>query len=600
VLSAALAAAPAAAAEYRVTMTSVEDPVLDKVLNASSTLIELQDRPPEDVTALRRRAEEDLGRLQKALRAAGYYDGTVTIKVDGQIIGDPAATPLQNYQDSAKRTLPVGISIAPGPLYKLGRITVTGAESLTPKLTLKLKTGAPARAADIVAERRTLLDQVMAAGHPFALATLKPATVDHAAHTLDIAFAVDPGPAATMGTVTVSGLDRVDKNFIAHRAWFPPGTKYSPAALDGLRGDLRSLDLFSSVKVKPGTALDAQGRLPVSVELVERERHFIGFGANYSTNDGAGATAYWGDRNLFGGGERLKLQADVSGIEAQGHGLAGADYTLTTNFRTPDFLTLHQDFVTNLVITDEHDPDTFDKRGLTLDTGVERKIGKTLKVNAGWEVEGARIDDHETTSNFLLDGPTGSIAWDTTNDLLNPTKGVRASLGGEAFPTWFGSNENVFTTKATASSYLNLIGSGDLVLAGRVGVASVFGSSLENLPADRRLYAGGGGSVRGYTFRSISPKDSDGNLSGGRSEIDGSIELRYRFLDNFGIVPFFDAGTVSRHAMPGFDQPVQYAAGIGFRYYTNFGPIRADIATPLNPRKGDDPVAFYVSIGQSF
>ena len=136
--------------------------------------------------------------------------------------------------------------------------------------------------------------------------------------------------------------------------------------------------------------------------------------------------------------------------------------------------------------------------------------------------------------------------------------------------------------------------------AGRVGIANVFGSSLENLPADRRLYAGGGGSVRGYAFRSISPKDANGDLTGGRSAVTGSIELRYSFLQDFGIVPFFDAGTVSRHPVPVFDQPILYAAGIGFRYYTAFGPIRADIAAPLNPRHGDDPVAFYVSIGQAF
>jgi len=140
----------------------------------------------------------------------------------------------------------------------------------------------------------------------------------------------------------------------------------------------------------------------------------------------------------------------------------------------------------------------------------------------------------------------------------------------------------VFTTTSSASTYLNLVGKGDLVLAGRIGFANAFGSSLEDLPADRRLYAGGGGSVRGFKFRSISPEDASGDLTGGRSEVTGSIELRYRFLGDFGIVPFFDAGTVSRSATPKFDEPIRYAVGIGLRYYTSFGPIRADVAVPLN------------------
>jgi translocation and assembly module TamA len=138
------------------------------------------------------------------------------------------------------------------------------------------------------------------------------------------------------------------------------------------------------------------------------------------------------------------------------------------------------------------------------------------------------------------------------------------------------------------------------VLAGRLSVASVFGGSIDDLPADRLLYAGGGGSVRGYEFRSISPRDEDDDLTGGRSLVESSIELRYRFLENYGLVPFFDAGTVTEDVYPTFNETVRYAAGLGFRYYSPIGPIRADIAVPLNPRGSDDPVAFYISIGQAF
>jgi translocation and assembly module TamA len=597
----ALLAVPVQAADklsYAVKVNKVADANLDAAVQASSTLIELEDRPPEDVTALRARAVDDLARLQKALRSAGYYDGEVDIKVDGQEVTPDLHQPLNGYDDSTKKKLPVGITVTPGPLYKIRNITITGAGSVKPNL--KINKGAPARAADIITARRDLLDQVMQAGHPFALVELKPATVDHAAHTLDVTFAVDAGPVATLGAVTITGLEWTDRDFIAKRATFPPNTKYSPGALDGLRGDLQSLDIFSSVKVTPAAALDAQGRLPVAVEVKEKDRHFLGAGVNYSTNDGGGGTLYWGDRNLFGGGERLKIEGDLSGLGEDG-GWNGADYTLTTNFSSPDFLMRHQDFTSSLVIGDEHDEDTFDKQAVTLTLGVERTLGKAVKVGVGWETEESRIDDHTTgTTDFLLNGPTGKVAYDDTDDLLNPTKGIRASFNAEAFPTWFGSNENVFTTTSSASSYVNLAGKGDLVLAGRVGFANAFGSNLDDIPADRRLYAGGGGSIRGFKYRSISPEDSDGNLTGGRSALTGSVELRYRFLGDFGLVPFFDAGTVSRSAMPKFDEPIRYAVGLGLRYYTSFGPIRADVAMPLNRRHDDDLVAFYVSIGQAF
>jgi translocation and assembly module TamA len=588
-----LAPTAARAADYKVEMTKVPDTALGAALQSSSTLIELEAKPPEDVTALRRRAIEDLTRLQKALRSAGYYDGTVTITVDGETVL-PGATP-GDYEDASKKQIPVAIRIEPGPLYKLRNIAVSG----EPNLKSRLKPGEPARAAPIIAERRRLLDQVMAAGHPFAAVTLKPATVDHAARMVDVDFAVTPGPAATLGKVTVKGLDYTNPDFIARRAAFPAKTPYSPAALEALRSDLQSLDLFSAVKVTPAAALEADGTLPVTVEVTERERRFVGFGASYSTNDGAGATAYWGTRNLFGNGERLRFDATLDGADP-GEVTDKLDYRLSSSFRKPDFMTLRQDLVASLIAADEHDPDTFDKRAATLNLGLERTLSKTVRVSAGWEIEAARIKDDTGSNDFLLSGPTASIAYDTSDDLLNPTRGVRLTLGGEALPTWLGSSEDVYTLNGSAAGYLNLVGQGDLVLAGRLGVASAFGSSLEDLPADRRLYAGGGGSVRGYEFRSISPENGDGDAIGGRSAVTGSIELRYRFLEDFGIVPFFDAGTVSTDSTPNFDEPIQYAAGIGFRYYTSFGPIRADIAAPLNPRHGDDPVAFYVSIGQAF
>jgi translocation and assembly module TamA len=600
---------PAGAADYKVSINTVTDAALAQALQSSSTLIELEKAPPEDVTALRRRAQEDLDRLQKALRSGGYYDGKVSITVDGEPVAPAqAADQAADYDDTAKKKLPVKISVTPGPLYHLRKIAVVGTEGLDHPLKTNLDSGAPARAADIIAERRRLLDAVMRHGHPFAAVELKPAVVDHATHELDVTFAVTPGPAATLGPVTVNGLDRMSRDFMARRARFEPGTRYSPAALDALRSDLQSLDVFSSVKVTPADKLDTEGRLPVTVDVTERERHFIGFGANYSTNDGAGATAYWGDRNLFGGGERLRLDASVSGFGGDTFGGSSgatsdpgqADYSVSANFRKPDFWTQKQDFISSLALSDEHDPDTYDKRAVTATAGFERTLTRKLKVNFGWELEKARIDDHVETRDYLLSGPTAGVAYDTTNDLLNPIRGVRLTLGGEALPSWFGSSEDVFTTTSSAAGYLNLVGKGDLVLAGRVGFSNVFGSSLQDIPADRRLYAGGGGSVRGYAFRSISPEDSDGDLTGGRSAVTSSVELRYRFLDDYGIVPFFDAGTVSRDAMPRFDEPIRTAAGIGFRYYTGFGPIRADIAVPLNKRKDDDFIAFYVSIGQAF
>jgi translocation and assembly module TamA len=595
VLLLSLGAGASIALEYKAELAPVEDSVLEEAVRASSLLIELEANPPDSLFGLHRRAQDDIARIERALRSSGYYDGEVSILVNGR----PAdAPPPTDGESEEKATIPVKIEIKPGPLYTLREIRVTGGEALPTKPVSQLEPKAPARAADIVAERDRLLNAVLAQGYPFASVKLEPAVVDHEDRTLSVHFTVDPGPQAKIGDISVRGLDRVDPEFARRRVDKFEGRSYAPSEIARLRDDLRSLDVFESVKITPADKVDEAGRLPVDIEVIERDRRFIGFGANYSTNDGAGARAYWGHRNLFGGAERLRLDASISGLGE--NDLAEPNYGLSADFAKPDFLQEQQTLRSKLALVQEYDPETFDRKAATLFLGLERRLSDTLSVSFGGEAEYSSITDDGETDDFVLFGPTGAINYDTSNDLLNPTRGVRASLTGSAFPEFIGSSQDVFQTRATGSSYLDLSGNGNLVLAGRLSVASVFGGSIGDLPADRLLYAGGGGSVRGYEFRSISPRDEDNDPTGGRSLVEGNLELRYRFLDDYGIVPFFDAGTVTEDTFPSFNEEVQYAAGLGFRYYSPIGPIRADVAVPLNPREDDEAVAFYISIGQAF
>ena len=590
-----LPASQSFALEYKTELTPVEDKILEEAAKASSLLIELEAKPPDDFYGLYRRAQEDKLRIEKALRSSGYYDGDVTIRIAGKSVDEPAAT---DVEPDAKTKVPVTIELHPGELYHLREVRVTGADALPSKLQPKLAPKAPARSADIMAEQDRLLNAVLAQGYPFATIKLEPATVDHKDRTLAVQYVVEPGSPATIGDLRVKGLDRVDANFVDRRLAKFKDKPYAPSEIAKLRDDLRSIGVFESVKVKPAESVDDSGRLPVDVEVVERDRRFIGLGANYSTNDGAGGTAYWGHRNLFGGAEQLRINADVSGIGE--NEWSEINYGLSLDFLKPDVFTQRQDLHSNLALVQEYDRETFDKKAATFLLGLDRRLTDTLSVSFGGEVEFSEITRDGVTNNFELFGPTGAVKYDTSDDLLNPTKGVRLNLTGSAFPEFIGSSQDVFQTRATGSSYFDLSGQGNLVLAGRLSVASVFGGSIDELPADRLLYAGGGGSVRGYEFRSISPEDDDADPTGGRSLVETSIELRYRFLDDYGIVPFFDAGTVTEDTYPSFDEKLQYAAGLGFRYYSPIGPIRADVAVPLNPREDDDLVAFYISIGQAF
>ncbi|HEX9448148.1 MAG TPA: BamA/TamA family outer membrane protein, partial [Dongiaceae bacterium] len=505
----------ATALSYQPEYTQNGDDVLSTAIESSSTLIELKDKPPADVTGLYRRASEDLPQIEKALRATGYYDGSVSILINGRPTSSGAPLDTSDLETRDKSNpIAVDIQIVPGKRYKISNIVIEQ-DDVPKRLKTKLGRDAPARSADILAERDRLLANVRGQGFPFAKVDLPPATVDHATRTMSVTFKIDPGPKATLGPVTIHGLQRTNPKFVQRHIAALSGQTYTPQALDEMRDELRTLEIFDAVKVTPGDALTADHALPIDIDVTERKPRFIGFGANYSTNDGAGVSAFWGHRNLFGNGERLRLQADVSGFGE--NSWSETNYALTGTFRRPDFLTVNQDLIAALALTQQYDPDTFDKKAATADLGIERRLTKTISVSAGLEIEKSRLTENGNSQDFLLIGPTAAIKRDTTDDLLNPTRGSRLSFAATAFPTWLGSSQDVFSTQSSGSGYLNLVGKGDLVLAGRLSLSNVFGGSLSNLPADRRLYAGGGGSVRGYKFRSISPRDDNDNLTGGRS-----------------------------------------------------------------------------------
>ena len=141
-----------------------------------------------------------------------------------------------------------------------------------------------------------------------------------------------------------------------------------------------------------------------------------------------------------------------------------------------------------------------------------------------------------------------------------------------------------------------------IVAAGRIRLGTILGAQRDDIAPSRRFYSGGGGSVRGYGYQRIGPRDVDNDPIGGRSLAEFSLEARIRlnaFGGNFGIVPFIDGGTLSTKAMPDF-RDWQIGVGIGARYYSSFGPIRIDIGTPLNRQQGDGRIAVVVGLGQAF
>jgi translocation and assembly module TamA len=588
---AAVLAAPSAFAElsYQAEIVGAKGE-LATLLNRVSNLKTLEKRPPPSLAALRRRAENDLGRLGDAAHSLGYWSAQFTYKID------TAAKPAQ-----------VTITVVPGPLYHVAAIEILGPSGKPLALPAAaarppLEPGDPARTAPVVAAETALVDDFANTGHPFAKAVGRRVVIDEAAHTMRVTYRLDPGPGRDFGPVTVSGLEHLDPLYVERRVRWRRGSRYDAREVQKTRQALLETGLFSTVTITPEENPAMPGAVGMAIAATERLRRTVGVGLGYNTSQGAGANAFWEDRNLFGYAEYLKLQAAV--------GQQTDDFIAT--FRRPDFLVTDQNFLTTAQFTN-NTPIAYDSRQGLVSPGIERHFGRWLTLGIAFEGLRSNVEESafayllttaERTSTYSLIGVPGYMKLDTTDNLLNPTEGWRALVSVTPSHILSSPDLTFVTGIATASTYWSALPNDRLVLAGQAAVASLDGAPLAELPADQRIYAGGGGSgagvIRPYGYQTAGPLDADNIPVGGKSSLAVNLEARIEATPQIGVVPFFDAGSYYETSLPQPSHGVLYGVGLGLRYYTGFGPLRLDLATPLRRRSGDSPVQVYISLGQAF
>jgi translocation and assembly module TamA len=269
---------------------------------------------------------------------------------------------------------------------------------------------------------------------------------------------------------------------------------------------------------------------------------------------------------------------------------------------------LRRDQVLNAQIAISHiDRAAYDARTTLVAGSIERQTNliwqKKWTWSAGAELVASDERDVDLVSGmtrrrtFFIGALPASLSYDGSNDLLDPTTGYRLALRLSPEASLQSGTFAYGRTQFDASLYQPFTPT--VTLAARIRLGTIIGADRDRIAPSRRFYAGGGGSVRGYGFQRLGPRDPvfDDPI-GGRSLTEFAVEARIRWR-NWGIVPFFDGGNISTSSLPRFDN-LRFGAGIGVRYHTRFGPIRVDVGTPLNPRGGDSRVAVYVSLGQAF
>lgn len=570
---------------------------------AELSALKANEKKPANAAQLDRRAREDAELLQTLLRGEGYYDAEVT-------------TGVVNENDRITVTL----SATPGTLYTFRNVDLAGvAAAGTKEAALRdafgVTAGDPVNADTIATGEANLRTQVGREGFAFGTVGEPAIVVDRAAKTATLDVAIAPGTERKFGRIVMAPRPEGQRRIFGPRhvqeiARFEPGDRYDSAELDDLRRALVQTGLVSAATVKPveptGPNADPAA-VDIAVAMEPAPPRTIAGELGYGTGEGARVEASWTHRNLFPPEGALTIRS-VLGTREQ---VSNLIYR-RNNFKGRDRVLTVQALAANLK------RDAYEAKTLGLSGAFERQSNiffqKTWTWSVGAELLASDERDVERVTGlprrrtYFIGALPVALGYDGSDDLLNPTRGFR--LGGRLSPevSFRGRAFGYARVQLDASAYqpfgtYTMPVTGEetprVVLAQRVRLGTIAGAPRDAIAPSRRFYAGGGGSVRGYGFQAIGPRDINDDPIGGRSLAEFSMEARVKVWGNFGIVPFVDAGSISTTPLPTLNG-VRVGAGLGLRYYSSFGPIRIDVGTPINPRTGDSRIGVYVSLGQAF
>lgn len=551
---------------------------------------EVDDAPSSRFEA-RRRARAAAESAEALLRSEGYYQPVLEDIVEGE------ETPVAVVQ------------VTPGRRFVLTPPTVQWAAPAPDEASaaaaidaIDLEAGAPGRAVDVIAGEGRAVASLTRQGYADAVANPRRVVVDHAAWTVAPEYRIASGELVRLNGVRLETEGRTNPAWVAGLAPWDEGDRYDPEDVAELERRLLETGVYDGVGVALATQAQntEAGLRPVIVSLQDRPRRILEAGASYSTAEGSGGDLIWTHYNRFGRADTLRYQARLASIDSR----IGVDLSLP-HWRRPGRTLALQAAVVN------EDTDAYVRQALVLSADLRQRIGRTSYFSYGIGVDAGRYDENRFDFSVVPPQPVefnrdlaivtlrGSAYMDRSDDPLDPRSGYR--LTASVQPTAVAGDDTVLFLRNdfVATGYLPVTDGGRTVLAGRVRIGSILGGEELTVPADRLFYSGGGGSVRGYEYQGVGPRLPDNTPRGGLSLFETAIEVRRDIGESFQAVAFVDAGSVGFQETPNFSN-MRYGAGLGVRYKLPFGPIRADIAFPLDAREDDAAFQLYISIGQAF
>lgn len=545
----------------------------------ANELVRVAEPAPRSVLEARNRVSTSADLLQDLLSSEGYLAAEVT----------PSRI---ETLDAA----PILVANA-GNLFKVSTRTFAGRGDMVPEVASQLDAelaalpeGATARTANIESLDDQLVRSLRRQGYAFAHSEGIDVLASRADANVELTFLLVPGPRVALGALDLPGIDARGAKMIRSLKTWDDGDLYNPAVIDKLRTRLRSTGLYDGIGVTVADTAGPDGLHTVTATLVLGDPRTVSVGATASTTEGVGVDGYWEKRNLTGRADRLRISANVATLARD----------LTATYERPNIGQYGRTLSLETGVRAE-ETDAYDLTGARIGASLAQPFSKNLTLSVGAALDATRTLDQRARiaggierEQLTLSFPV-SANYSDVEDVLDPQSGLRLYAGTETGVSVGDKTPGYTRLHLTGSTYRAI--ADNIVGAVRAEYGAFIGSNA--VPPDKLFFAGGGGTVRGYEYQSLSPRDAAGILTGGRNLFALSAEVRWRASERFGYAMFTDIGAAGDDAGSVFSDAAA-SVGVGLRYYPGFGPIRFDIATPLDARDGDAPVQVYISIGQAF
>ncbi|MEE5150233.1 autotransporter assembly complex family protein [Pseudomonas alliivorans] len=505
---------------------------------------------------------------EKAAQALGYYQAQIDSEIQG---GENPRLIIKVLPGEPIRLRNVVVRVE-GPAASLKAFKVPQSDAL--------KAGAVLNHGHYEDAKRLIQNQASRYGFFSGRFTSQRLAIDPRAGFADIDLVYDSGPRYSLGKVVFSGDSPFDEDLLKRMVPFKENTPYDSQLIAELNQAMQASGYFEGVRVDAAPTAAVGQVIPVTVQLETRKPRTMGLGLGFSTDVGPRGKANWTRHWANAQGHSYGFESELS-APRQNVGLwydVPLDPPLTDKLRFAGGYQYEEiagtDSLSKLLTVG---PEWHSK----LPSGWERVI--SLK----WQREEYRLGDDSGLSTLLMPGI--SYSYLRSDDRIDPHKGYRLQFDAQVAKEGVGSDANLVRGNVLLKG-LTTVAQNHRFL-GRVQFGGNFTDGYTSIPPSLRFFAGGDQSVRGYDYQTLSPTNSDGDRIGGRYMVAGSVEYQYSIAEKWRLATFVDQG----NSFNNLDLPsLKTGVGFGVRWVSPVGPLRLDLAHPLDD---DGGVRLHFSMG---